>query len=47
MRIPTGAAVADLQGRFLTALFPALGEARRARVRATPAERARMFEPAA
>jgi hypothetical protein len=43
---PDQAAVADLQGRFLTALFPALAKLDVLAARATPAERARMFEPA-
>lgn len=44
---PDQAAVADLQGRFLTALFPALTKLDELASQATPAERARMFEPAA
>jgi len=43
---PDHAAVADLQGRFLTALFPALEKLDKLAALATPAERARMFEPA-
>jgi len=39
------AAVADLQGRFLTALFPALAKLEAFSQHATPAERARIFEP--
>jgi hypothetical protein len=42
---PDKAAVADLQRRFLTALFPALAKLDEFASRATPAERARMFEP--
>jgi hypothetical protein len=42
---PDQAALADLQGRFLTALFPALAKLDEFASRATPAERARMFEP--
>ena len=38
------AAVADLQRRFLTALFPALTRFDTLTANATPAERARMFE---
>jgi len=45
-RDPDHAAVADLQGRFLTALFPALEKLDKLAALATPAERARMFEPA-
>jgi hypothetical protein len=41
------AAVADLQRRFITALFPALAKLDELASRATPAERARMFEPVA
>ncbi len=41
------AAVADLQRRFVTALFPALAKLDEFASRATPAERARMFEPVA
>ena len=44
---PDQATVADLQGRFLTALFPALAKLDEFASHATPAERARMFEPAA
>ena len=44
---PDQTAVADLQGRFLTALFPALAKLDELASQATPAERARMFEPAA
>ena len=42
---PDKAAVADLQGRFVTALFPALAKLERFASTATPAERGRMFEP--
>jgi hypothetical protein len=42
---PDSAAVADLQGRFLTALFPALERLEAWTTTATPAERARIFEP--
>jgi len=42
---PDRAAVADLQGRFLTALFPALAKLDEFASHATPAERTRMFEP--
>jgi hypothetical protein len=41
---PNKAAVADLQSRFLTALFPALAGFERLTENATSAERARMFE---
>jgi hypothetical protein len=41
------AAVRDLQGRFLTAVFPAMANLKTLAGEATPAERARMFEPAA
>jgi hypothetical protein len=44
---PDRAAVAELQGRFITALFPALAKLDVLALQATPAERARMFEPAA
>jgi NAD(P)-binding Rossmann-like domain len=44
---PDKAAVADLQRRFVTALFPALAKLDEFASHATPAERARMFEPAA
>jgi hypothetical protein len=44
---PDKAAVADLQGRFLTALFPALAKLDEFASKATPAERARMFEQVA
>jgi hypothetical protein len=44
---PGKAAVADLQRRFITALFPALAKLDEFASRATPAERARMFEPVA
>ena len=44
---PDQAAVAELQGRFITALFPALANLDELALHATPAERARMFEPAA
>ena len=40
---PDQGAVADLQGRFLTALFPALERFDDLTANATPAERARMF----
>ncbi|MGZ5415532.1 MAG: hypothetical protein ACXWDC_10620, partial [Aeromicrobium sp.] len=43
---PDRAAVADLQGRFVKALFPALAKLDELASHATPAERARMFEPA-
>jgi hypothetical protein len=42
---PDKAAVADLQSRFVTALFPALAKLDGLAAGATPAERARMFEP--
>jgi hypothetical protein len=42
---PDQAALADLQRRFLTALFPALAKLDEFASCATPAERARMFEP--
>ena len=41
---PDKAAVADLQSRFLTALFPALAGFETLTANASPAERARMFE---
>jgi len=41
---PDEAAVADLQGRFLEALFPALAKVEAFAQHATPAERARMSE---
>ncbi len=41
---PDSATVADLQGRFLTALFPALERLEAWTTTATPAERARIFE---
>jgi hypothetical protein len=44
---PDAAAVADLQHRFVTALFPALAKLDELASHATPAERARMFEPTA
>jgi hypothetical protein len=44
---PDKAAVADLQSRFLTALFPALAKLDVFASHATPAERARMFQPVA
>jgi hypothetical protein len=44
---PDQTAVAELQGRFITALFPALAKLDELALHATPAERARMFEPAA
>ncbi len=43
---PDKAAVADLQRRFVTALFPALAKLDELASHATPAERARMFEAA-
>ena len=43
---PDKAAVADLQSRFVTALFPALAKLEVFASHATPAERARMFHPA-
>ncbi|HTD49964.1 MAG TPA: NAD(P)-binding protein [Acidimicrobiia bacterium] len=43
---PDNANVADLQRRFLTALFPALTKFDEFAAHATPAERSRMFEPA-
>jgi hypothetical protein len=43
---PDRAAVDALQGRFLTALFPALARFDELALQATPAERARIFEPA-
>jgi hypothetical protein len=42
-----GATVRELQGRFLTALFPACDKLQVFAAQATPQERARMFEPAA
>jgi hypothetical protein len=44
---PDGAAVAALQGRFLTALFPALDKLDQLTANASPAERARIFDPGA
>jgi hypothetical protein len=44
---PDKARVKDLQGRFLAALFPALAKLDEFTAHATPAERARMFEPTA
>ena len=44
---PDQAAVADLQARFLTALFPALAKLEEFATQASPAERARMFTPVA
>ena len=41
------ATVKELQGRFFTALFPALDKLQVFAAQATPRERARMFEPAA
>jgi hypothetical protein len=41
---PDKSAVADLQSRFLTALFPALARFETLTANASPAERARMFE---
>jgi hypothetical protein len=43
---PDQAGPADLQRRFLTALFPALTKLDELAAHATPAERGRMFEPA-
>jgi hypothetical protein len=43
---PDKATVAELQRRFVTALFPALAKLDVLASHATPAERARMFEPA-
>ncbi len=40
---PDKAAVADLQSRFVTALFPALAKLEEFASHATPSERARMF----
>ena len=42
---PDASAVTELQGRFLTALFPALAKLAEFASHATPAERARIFEP--
>ena len=42
---PDQATVADLQGRFLTALFPALTKLDEFATHASPAERARIFDP--
>jgi hypothetical protein len=44
---PDRAAVADLQARFLTALFPALAKLDEFAAQASPAERARIFTPTA
>ncbi|HWC38517.1 MAG TPA: NAD(P)/FAD-dependent oxidoreductase [Acidimicrobiales bacterium] len=44
---PNKTAVVELQGRFVTALFPALTKLQELATSATPAERARMYEPAA
>jgi hypothetical protein len=44
---PDRAAVADLQGRFVTALFPALAKFDEFAAHASPGERARMYEPVA
>jgi len=44
---PDGSAVADLQGRFVTAVFPALAKLDAFASHATPAELARMLDPAA
>jgi hypothetical protein len=44
---PDKATVADLQRRFLMAPFPALAKLEELASRATPGERARMFNPAA
>lgn len=41
-----GEAVRELQGRFFAALFPALDKLQVFAGKATPRERARMFEPA-
>ena len=41
------ATVRELQGRFFDSLFPALDELQLFAARATPRERARMFDPAA
>jgi hypothetical protein len=41
-----GAAVRELQGRFLAALFPAFDKLQEFAALATPRERARMYEPA-
>jgi hypothetical protein len=46
-RDPDQAAVADLQGRFLAAVFPALTKIEELTAQASPAEQARIFEPAA
>ncbi|HUO47489.1 MAG TPA: NAD(P)/FAD-dependent oxidoreductase, partial [Acidimicrobiales bacterium] len=43
---PDKGQVAELQGRFLTALFPALEKLDTFAAQATPAERARLFDPA-
>lgn len=43
-QIPDKAVVADLQTRFLAALFPALARLETFTANASPAERARMFE---
>jgi hypothetical protein len=43
---PDHAAVADLQGRFLTAVFPALEKVDAFALNATAVERARIYEPA-
>jgi hypothetical protein len=43
---PNRTAVVELQGRFVTALFPALTRLEELAAAATPAERARMHEPA-
>ena len=43
---PDQVKVAELQGRFLTALFPAMAKIDEWAQLATPAERARIFEPA-
>ena len=45
--VPDRDAVRALEGRFLEALFPALANFDEMALQATPAERARMFEPAA
>jgi putative NAD(P)-binding protein len=44
-RDPDRATVAELQGRFLTALFPALIKLDEFATHASPAERARMYQP--
>jgi len=44
---PDKAAVADLQGRFVTALFPALAKLEEFAAHASPSERARVYHPVA